>query len=506
VIPRIVATPLTGALSWPGRRSGGIADGLLPAFLGSETSLARLKQPEVLVVTTGQQPGLLTGPLYTFYKALSAAALAGICQERWGRVVVPVFWSAGDDHDFAEASHAAWFAADGSVVTATLRSRLPEAPLTPLYREPLGPEIVPLLDRLAGDLPVSDERGKILDLLRRHYRPEVTLAGSCASTLAELLGPLGVVVFDPTHPAAKQAQAPLLMAALRQGRELDRALVVHLGAMPESERPDMTVGEGASLVMLEGDAGRDRLVFQGTDGFVARRGGQSFTLAALETLGRDEPQRFSPNVLLRPVVESALLPTICYLGGPAELRYLALAEALYPPLEVPCQSRLPRWSGILVEPRVDRVLEKFEAPLSELLEPGRRLESRVARDQLPGEATQALAALREAIGRHYDTLVRSAVSIDPTLERTIRRLQHQALAGAEDTERRLISHLKKREGTESQQIARARDAVLPLGRPQERVLTGSPWLARYGTGLLDELARAITAWYRAGLEASAPVS
>jgi uncharacterized protein YllA (UPF0747 family) len=126
----------------------------------------------------------------------------------------------------------------------------------------------------------------------------------------------------------------------------------------------------------------------------------------------------------------------------------------------------------------------------------------VVRDQLPREAREALQALRAEISRRYDTLVRVATTIDPTIEKPIHNLGNQALVGTEEVEKRLVNHLKKRQATETQQIARARELVLPLGRPQERVVTVAPWLARYGPALLTDLAAVILDWYRAGLEAS----
>ena len=153
---RILTTPIAAPVRWPAPRDGGVNPGLLDAFIcaeGTAATLERLRDPATLVVTTGQQPGLLTGPMYTVHKALSAVAMARLCEARWGRPVVPVFWAAGGDHDFAEGNHASWPAADGTTVTMTLRERAADAPLTPLYREPVGPEIVPVLDRLAADLP-----------------------------------------------------------------------------------------------------------------------------------------------------------------------------------------------------------------------------------------------------------------------------------------------------------------------------------------------------------------
>jgi uncharacterized protein YllA (UPF0747 family) len=187
-------------------------------------------------------------------------------------------------------------------------------------------------------------------------------------------------------------------------------------------------------------------------------------------------------------------------AGPAELRYLALSRVLYDDFGVHPQPPLPRWSGLIVDPKVDRVLEKFGSSLDELLAPSQRLENRVVREQLPEEAADAIGRLREELLSGYEVLARAAIGIDPTIERSIRGLAGQAQNGVADAEKRLISHLKKRQAIETQQIARARDLLLPGGTPQERVLTVAPWLARQGTGLFREIEGAVADWYRASLE------
>jgi len=156
-----------------------------------DSAIQRLREPGALAVTTGQQPGLFTGPLYTIYKALSTAALARILERQWQRPVVPVFWVAGDDHDYSEASQVSWVSSEGAVRTASLPPRLPDAPLTPLYREPLGPAINDILNALETDLPPSEFRDWTTTWLRRHYQPAKTVAGSFAGALAELLAPRG---------------------------------------------------------------------------------------------------------------------------------------------------------------------------------------------------------------------------------------------------------------------------------------------------------------------------
>src|SRR5207244_2809908 len=251
-----------------------LEDAFLPAPTRDQ-QLARLRTPDALAVTTGQQPGLFTGPLYTVHKALSAVALARLLERRWQRPVVPVFWLAGDDHDFAEASSASWIAADGSLATAALPPRPADAPLTPMYRQVLGEGVTTALQSLAEGMPASEFRDATLAWLERHYRPEATVAAAFAGAMAELLGPFGVLLFDSTHPAAKRAAAPHLVHALREARELDDDLDGWAEAKGVTAKSSgITVGDGAALVMVEAGRGRDRLVQDG-DAFVARRSRES---------------------------------------------------------------------------------------------------------------------------------------------------------------------------------------------------------------------------------------
>jgi len=503
VIFRIESTVLQHAPTWPAPRSGGWPDELLDACIRRpdlEPVLERLRDPNVLVVTTGQQPGLFTGPLYTIYKALSAVILARQFERRWERPVVPVFWVAGDDHDFAEANHASWLRADGSVHTETLRARPSDAPLTPMYREPLGAEVTHALEAITADLTSHPHGSYTTDWLARHYRADATVAGAFAAALAELLAPFGMVCLDSTHRTVKRLAAQHIVTAAGLASDLDRALAQQASALEQAGvSTGVTVGDGASLIMFEGALGRDRLMLDGPE-LVTRRSHERLTMERLQTIAAEEPERLSPNVLLRPVIESALLPTAAYVAGPGELRYLELTPPIYQRLRVPRQTPVARWSGLVIPRRVDRVLEKFGARLDELLAPDESLEGRVVRDQLPQEALQALGDLRESIDAAYDVVQRIGTDIDPTIQKPLARLRNQAIVGAADAERRLVTHLKRRQEAELAQIARARTAVFPLGKPQERVLGVPTLLALYGPDLLDQLAGTIEAWYASALE------
>src|SRR5258706_649642 len=187
MIARSLSTPLPKAAGKipagkPRRVSGDVLAAILPG-----PGRDRLAAGEVLAVTTGQQPGLFTGPLYTVHKALSAIALAQRLERERGVTVVPVFWVAGDDHDFAEANHATVLGRDGELVKIVLRERAHEAPQLPLFREVLGPDIRVALDALDAALPDSECKPEVRQLLEACYRPDPTLAHASAEALDRLL-------------------------------------------------------------------------------------------------------------------------------------------------------------------------------------------------------------------------------------------------------------------------------------------------------------------------------
>ena len=471
MIPRIVTTPIA-PLALPERKLAPrrVAPDVVAAALPG-TARDRLAGGDVLVVTTGQQPGLFTGPLYTIYKAVSAIALARRLEKDWRAPVVPVFWVAGDDHDFAEANHTSFLNTNGELTRIVLRERPPNAPLIPLAREPCGPEIEQALAQLRDGTPETEFKAGVIEGLAQCYQPAVSLADAFAAALDALLGPRGLVVLRVHERSAKRAAAPWVLKGLA-----------------------VTLADGYTPVFVEAREGRDRLQRQG-DLFVTRRSGERFTRAELERIATEAPERVSPNVLLRPAVEAALLPTVAYAAGAAELEYLPDAAPLYETLGVVRQMPVPRWSGVLVEGRVEKLMERHGLDLTAFDGKPGELEARLVRHDLPPEAVATLGALRTSIEEQYGRLLESAIKVDPTLERTVESARNAALAGAQTIEKKLIASLKRLEGeTLVRQIARARAAVYPDGQPQERVLTLASFLIRYGPELLDGIEREVARW------------
>ncbi len=471
MIPSIVATPIAArtraapALGAPRAVAQAVLEATLPG-----PGRDRLASGPALVVTTGQQPGLFTGPLYTIYKALSAIAVAARLERERNVPVVPAFWVAGDDHDFHEANHATLLNSGGEPLTVVLRERPADARALPLYRERCGSEIVAALDQVRQGTPDSEFKEAVLRWLVAAYRPDATLADAAAEAIQALLGPLGLAVVRPYAPSMKSAMSPLLVRALGS-----------------------TLSDGLSPVLIEAQQGRDRLRPDG-DAFVTRRSGERFTRAELERIAGEEPERLSPNVLLRPVIEAAVLPTVAYMAGPGELEYFPTAAPLYRTLGVSPQTALPRWSGTLVESRVAKVVEKHGLKMDDLAGPPGAVEGRLVRDQLPPEVAETLETLKEEIRNAYGRVSDGARRVDPTLERSVESARNAALGGMQEIEKKIVAALKRANETLVGQLARARAALFPSGQPQERVLTYGSMAIRYGPALLTALADEVARW------------
>ena len=469
------------------RRDGAIRPALLAHGAAAE-GLARLLEGGALAVTTGQQAGLFTGPLYTVLKALSAAALAREMTASGLGNVVPVFWVAGDDHDFAEINHCVVTAADGKPARVVLRERPAEAVMLPAYREPLGGDVTRAVGELEAALPPGDARSETLAWLSRSYSPGNSLAEAHAQALAELLGPYGVVVARGWHGSLKAAAREVFLRAALEAGPLDVALGQEASLMRDMDLPvPVEVGQGLSLLMIEARQGRDRLRIAGPGVFETRRSGEKFSLADLERIITSEPERLSGNVLLRPVIEALVFPTIGYFGGPGELAYLRQTGPVFDLLGVPRPARLARLSGLLIEPKVDKVLERHHLAPEDLAQDAGALTSRVAREALPESAAQALADLRAAITDRYARVQAEAACIDKTLERTAENARNQALVGTQEIEKKLVAALKRGNESAMEQITRARDQLYPDGTAQERVISVVSFLARHGRAATDLL-------------------
>lgn len=434
---------------------------------------AGLAQRDTVAVVTGQQAGLFGGPLYTLYKAITAIQLAGKISREHQVPAVAVFWVESEDHDWDEV-------ASCSVLDAELQRQVVTLPApqgaghSPVGRVQLGADIQATLDRLAATLQPSEFTAELLEGLGRAYRAGVTMSEAFARWMERLLGAHGLVVFDCSDSSAKPLASRIFAHEMSHpGRTWELAA--------DAGNRLTAIGYHAQVEAASHDTAA---LFRLND---ARAPIALADAPRLAETARTNPETFSPNVLLRPIVEDSLFPTVSYVSGPNELAYLAQLRGVYDHFGVPMPLVYPRGSATVLDSASARFLAKHDLSFEALQAQDESALNRVLAAALPESVDQALNAAEAALNEQLAAVIASVPAVDATLEgaarSTLGKMQHDlsTLRG------KVISAAKKRDETLRRQFHRAQAQAFPDGIPQERALGSISLLNRYGFALVDRL-------------------
>lgn len=439
-----------------------------PAKSAALRRLQRVYAEGGVVITTGQQPGLFGGPMYTWSKALTALALADRIEEQTGVPVAPVFWAATDDSDLVEASSTV--VVHGSVIR---RLSLPEIEE---YLE-LGQSMssIPLPDLQDELRQLEWAAGSAINrdplvVARESYTTSETVGSAYVRLLRKSFEDIGISVLDSSHPSVREAGEETIRLALRNAEKINKSLL---------ERSESIEGAGfkvqvrpvssLSLVFSSASGGRKRIPVKGS----------------AEAARTENATDMSPNVLLRPVVESRILPTVAYVGGPAEYAYFAQVSAVAEALEVRCPVIVPRWSGTVIEPEVQRLLDEYSLTVEDFRDP-HAVEGKIAREDIPQEVRTALSTLSSSL----DNAIAGIASVRPKDSpqyRSAKSFHIHVSQRISRLERRFAAEVKREGSVRLKEIATIRAALFPEGVPQERIRNILPLFARYGLGIRDAM-------------------
>ena len=442
-----------------------------------------LAGPDAVAVVTGQQAGLFGGPLYVLLKAVATLEVARRLEAQRGRPVVPVFWVASDDHDFAEIRSTTLLDAGGAI--RTLRYDPQREPAgAPAWAITLDETVVALRDELARLLPAAPGRDELLEAVNASYLPGETVSGAFARLVSRLLPDL--VVLDPSDPELKRLSRPVLERELREGSPTSRvALEAGRALLDAGYHQQVPVRPGFLHLFLVVDGQRRALAI--ANGQVEVRGTRE-RLAVDEALARlaADPAAWSAGALLRPLVQDWLLPTAAYVGGPAEVAYHAQIGPVYAHFGIPRPVILPRPSVTLVEPQQARALDAEGLRLADLVGDPEALVTRWAREDYP-DVEAAFTRAREAIEAELSRVEQTLAARDPTLGGAAVSARGRALHPLDALHEKALRALKKRGQDRAGRLRRTRDALLPGGALQERGIGLASAIARQGVALVEVL-------------------
>ncbi|MCL6631700.1 MAG: bacillithiol biosynthesis cysteine-adding enzyme BshC [Alicyclobacillus herbarius] len=447
----------------------------------------RLLDPKAVTVVTGQQAGLFGGPMFSLYKALSAVGVAQRLESELRCPVIPVFWVASEDHDWAEVDHA--YILDGSDEIRKVQLRQKVAPHQMVYHQPLSresvDEVLATVHRLLAGEPYTVET---LQEMRALFEPGMSLATWFARLMVHLTSQHGLVLLDPCLPGLRELAKPVWEQALQGHREVQSSLdaayadVADLGVAPA------VVRDRANTTLFYVQDGK-RYVLEQTDeaGILQVRGlGLRKPVSEWLALAQADPTRFSSNVLLRPVVQDTILPTLVYIGGAAEIAYHALARGTFrahgrslPPL-------LLRQRMTLYPASVLRHIEHWEIPRERLYEPTNLVENALGRMGL-SDLEASLKTLQEESERRWASWAEKFGYMGAQLRDMARAQAEREWKEVHRFGAKAKRLFEARHDVQVRQLRHIERWLWTDGHPQERRLCLMNFACRQGDALLREL-------------------
>ncbi|MGE0127755.1 MAG: bacillithiol biosynthesis cysteine-adding enzyme BshC [Blastocatellales bacterium] len=465
-----------------------LADQNREAGAGEPTfaNIERLRQKDSVVVITGQQAGLFTGPLYTVFKALTAIKLAAHLRAQ-GVNAAPMFWIAAEDHDFEEVNHTRLVNREGQFVTITYAGCSPKEG-KPVGNVKLNEKISDNIDELIAALPESEFMPRLVEDLRESYQSGANFAEAFGRIMMKLFGKFGVVLINPLDDRLKAVAGEIYARAMSNTPEF-AARLVNASAQLESSGYHAQVytnADAVPLFML--DEGRRTAMVRRDDGrFYLKTGEKSFGADELLNTVRRCPACFSPNVTLRPIVQDFLLPTVAYIGGPAEIAYFAQLRPNYGLLNRVDPVVLPRASFTLIEKRHAKTMSKYGIQFTDLFAGFEDVMKMVVERSLDQNTATIFDETEKAFEDQLEKLRASLVAVDPTLADALKGGREKILYQLHNLRTRFVHTRGKRDETTKQQIERLFAALYPNKNLQEREINVSYFLARYGYELIDRI-------------------
>jgi bacillithiol synthase len=459
----------------------------LPCHAAAAQSLDKLERPDSLVVVGGQQAGLFGGALLIYYKALTVIQTAKQAEQRLGRPVVPVFWIAGEDHDFDEANHVIVQSSEESV--RRVRIERPDGPRQAVSRTALTSEAwLSALQELATQLPDTAHKPKLLERLQSYVADCPSLSLAFARLLADWFGPQGLVLLDADDDRLRSLEGKMFLDFIQDNEGLEVALKEGERLVAERGFPlQAETAEGGANLFLHHEQGR-LLLHRDGDFFVDRRGFVKLSREQLLRLTDESPNVLSTNALTRPLMQDYVLPVLAAVLGPSELAYWGILGPAFQKFGMSMPLLIPRSSFTYLEQPISKLLTKYGLSAEEAISDWETKREEWLKSQDDWQLEQLFGKAKDDFDRLYAPVLERVVSLQPGLSKLAELNRDKIIEQIAYMQSKSMDALVKRHEASLRQWDRIKLALQPLDRPQERVYGTVHFWNRYGSEWLNRWA------------------
>jgi bacillithiol biosynthesis cysteine-adding enzyme BshC len=436
-------------------------------------NIESLLSPNTFTVCTAHQPNLFTGPLYFLYKILHAIKLAAHLKQQFPEYnFVPVYYMGSEDADFAELNHTyvdgkklEWKKEQGGAVGRMIVDKT----------------LVQLIDELEGQLVVEENGKEVIQLLRKAYITGKTIQAATFELLNELYGNYGLIVLIPDHPLLKAQISHIFSQDLFDHKPFG---IVQQTSEKLSEYYNAQAHPREINLFYLKDGIRER---------IEKREGRFFVLNTELSFSEDEmkselennPERFSPNVILRGIYQETILPNLAFIGGGGELAYWLQLKDLFAAYGVPYPVLVLRNSFLVIEEKWKKKIEALDLPLTDIFQSQDELLNRIVKEK--AENPVSLNGNFEKATELFGQIKTQALRVDTTLSKHVAAIEARSLKALQELEKKMLRAEKRKYADLQRQLEKLKSALFPNNGLQERVENFSLFYAKWGKGFIEQL-------------------
>lgn len=436
-----------------------------------KANIEKLLSENTFTITTAHQPNILTGPLYFIYKILHAVKLAEILSAQIADAnFVPVYYMGSEDADLDELGH---------VYINGEKQTWQTNQTGAVGRMKVDKALIKLIDGIAGQVTIHPFGTDIINLMKDCYTEGTTIEQATFKLVHGLFADFGLLVLLPDSPALKKAFIPVIEKELTE--QFSHTIVAETAkAFPAGYKLQASGREINMFYLLEDS--RDRIEIDHSQ-FTIHNTTTQFTAAEIKDELHQHPERFSPNVILRPVFQESILPNIAFIGGGGELAYWMELKKVFAAVNVPYPVLVLRNSFLLIEEKQVTAAQKIGIDIGGLFKD----ETDLLNELVKRETTVQLSLEKEkqTLLEFYGQLKNIAAAVDGSLANHTEALQVKALKKIEALEKKLLRAEKKKFDAQQRQLHKLKTVLFPNNNLQERIDNMIPYYAVMGKSLIQ---------------------